>query len=408
MYAEPYDVTMHSPFILFGAIDRHNFGDLLFPHIAAALLPGQHLVFAGLADRDMRPYGGHPVAALSRLAADWGEHPAVLIHVGGEVLTCDAWQAAVMLLPPEQAQHTIAYLEKVPQERLNWVRRMVGTSALAPYAVSRRLHPGLVRVIYSGVGGVELGHANADLRAEVLANLKSADAVSVRDRQTLAQLVAEGISASLIPDPAVMVAELFGPRIRRRAREGEVAQVSRAFPKGYLAIQFSATFRDDESSKQIAAQLDQVATSCGLGVVLFRAGAAPWHDDLASLGKVAAWMRAGSAKVFRSLDLWDICALIARSRAYCGSSLHGRIVAIAFALPRVNIRHPGSTGHPSKPAAFAATWDEACMPAEVDLRDIASGIHAILALETEPLQHTARRLAELHRQGFIAICRGLT
>jgi len=26
--------------VLFGAFDRHNFGDLLFPHLMAALLPG--------------------------------------------------------------------------------------------------------------------------------------------------------------------------------------------------------------------------------------------------------------------------------------------------------------------------------------------------------------------------------
>ena len=49
---------MTRPLILFGAFDRHNFGDLLFPHIATALLPGRELRFAGLALRDLRPYGG--------------------------------------------------------------------------------------------------------------------------------------------------------------------------------------------------------------------------------------------------------------------------------------------------------------------------------------------------------------
>lgn len=53
---------MHRPpAILFGAFDRHNLGDLLFPHVAAALLPGRELLFAGLADRDLRALGGHRV-----------------------------------------------------------------------------------------------------------------------------------------------------------------------------------------------------------------------------------------------------------------------------------------------------------------------------------------------------------
>ena len=49
---------MGIPVILFGAFDRHNFGDLLFPHVAAALLPGRDLRFAGLAERDLRGCGG--------------------------------------------------------------------------------------------------------------------------------------------------------------------------------------------------------------------------------------------------------------------------------------------------------------------------------------------------------------
>jgi hypothetical protein len=46
--------------ILFGPFDRHNLGDLLFAHIASALLPGRELVVAGLAERDLRPSAGTP------------------------------------------------------------------------------------------------------------------------------------------------------------------------------------------------------------------------------------------------------------------------------------------------------------------------------------------------------------
>jgi len=86
-----------APTILFGAFDRHNFGDLLFPHIAATLLPGENLIFAGLAERDLRPYGGHQVRALIQLAAEMGGQAANILHVGGELLTCDVWQAACSL-----------------------------------------------------------------------------------------------------------------------------------------------------------------------------------------------------------------------------------------------------------------------------------------------------------------------
>src|SRR5574337_995128 len=150
-----------APTILFGACDRHNFGDLLFPHGTAALLPDEAPLCAGLATRDLRPWGGHEVQAIARLAADFGRRGVRLIQVGGEILDCTAWQAAAMLLPPEQAQATIARLERHPRQRLAWTRRQLGLSDRAPYVLSRQRFPHARRLIHCGVGGVGLGQAPA-------------------------------------------------------------------------------------------------------------------------------------------------------------------------------------------------------------------------------------------------------
>jgi hypothetical protein len=407
MDAMTQDAAPAIPTVLFGAFDRHNFGDLLFPHIVAALLNDKNLLFAGLAERDLRRHGGHRVRALAQFAAHWGDRPANIIHVGGELLTCDAWEAAVMLLPPRQAREIIARLNAQESERLEWARSQLGISALAPYTLRRELFPRAARVIYNAVGGVDLGERDPVLRAEVLANLKAADDVGVRDQRTQALLHAAGITARLMPDPAVMVAELFGATIRRRAKEGEIAQILRAFPQGYIAAQFSADFGDDETLAEIAAQLDRTAISSGHGVAFFRAGAAPWHDDLLCYRRVAARMRTPSATIFTSLDLWDICALIARSRGYAGSSLHGRIVAMAFALPRVNLLHPAQAERPTKQAAFAATWEEPGMPGAVGVRQIARGMSDALATDPEQRRRTAAELAAHYHRGFDAIRAGL-
>lgn len=390
--------------ILFGAFDRHNLGDLLFPHITAALLDGENLLFAGLAERDLSCYGGHRVRALAQLVADRGERPANIIHVGGELLTCDAWQAAVMLLSPDQAQKTIARLDRHPEERLEWARSELGSSSLAPYTLPRSLFPRESRIIYNAVGGVGLGECDAAMRTEVLTNLKAANAVSVRDKLTLAQLEKAGVTARLIPDPAVMVAELFGGKIRQRAQTSEIARILTAFPQGYIAVQFSADFGTDATLMEIAAQLDHVSISTGYGVVFFRAGAAPWHDDLLCYQRVAARMHTRSVKIFTSLNIWDICALIAYSRVYCGSSLHGRIVAMAFALPRINLIHPGQANRPVKQTAYAATWEEAGMPATADVNEIAHGIRAALSTDPAQLRQVAGELVGHYRRGFNAIC----
>jgi len=121
-----------SPLVLFGAFDRHNFGDLLFPHLMTALLPGQAFEFSGLAARDLRAFGGHRVSAL-------GARPtaACLVHVGGEVLTCSAWQAAVMLLDPAAAAAAIARYDADPAASAAWAAAQLGTVRTMPYVVGR-------------------------------------------------------------------------------------------------------------------------------------------------------------------------------------------------------------------------------------------------------------------------------
>jgi hypothetical protein len=165
------------PVILFGAWDRHNFGDLLFPHIAQALLPGHETFVAGLAARDMRPHGGHEVQAITQVARAQAGQGAVLLHAGGEILTCGAWQAAAMLLPPEQLQPTLAYLERHPHERAAWVHEALGNADLAPYVAPRVTSLAALRTVYAGIGGVDLVRCEPAMRDEVLAKLKAAHAV---------------------------------------------------------------------------------------------------------------------------------------------------------------------------------------------------------------------------------------
>jgi hypothetical protein len=382
----PCDRTVIPAALLYGAFDRHNLGDLLLAHVVTALLGDVPVLWTGLATRDMSGCGGRPVVALAEVAAAWRGPPPVLIHVGGELLGCSAWQAAVMLEPPERAPQTIAYLEARPQEQLDWVRRTLATAARAPYAAPPEWIPPGSPVVYHAVGGVDLAAGDAALRAEVLAKLRAAERVSVRDRLTQAVLEEAGIAAPLAPDLAVLVAELFGDTIRRRAAQGEVAALRSDLAQGFVAVQFSAEHGDDTTLAALAAQLADVADMTGFGIVLFCAGVAPWHDDPQVYRRLAARMRTRAPRCFRSLDVWDLCALIASSRAYAGSSLHGRIVAMAFGVPRVNL--PGR-----KQAAVAEALEAPGVPLTVPLDQLAAGVRRALQVEDGLLHATAERLA---------------
>ncbi|EYS86852.1 chromosome condensation regulator RCC1 [Cupriavidus sp. SK-4] len=392
--------TTGFPTILFGAFDRHNFGDLLLPHVMRSLIGPANPFYGGLAERNLRIHGGHRVHTLARLAATVGDSAVDVIHVGGETLTCSLWEAAVMLQPPWQARAVVALLDARPHERTVWAQAQLGIRDLVPYLLPAGIFANVRRVIVHAVGGIELGSVEPAMRAEAVAKLGAATSVGVRDHQTRATLAENGIACRLEPDPAVLVTELFGPCIRRRARQGECARIVSGFSGGYLAVQFSADFGDDDTLSQLAAQLERIARARALGVVLFRAGAAPWHDDLACYQRLAARLRGTPVVLFESLNLWDICALIAHSRGFVGSSLHGGIVAGAFFLPRLGLLRPAQPPGTSKQVAFAAAWGAAGVPAAVTAQDLAAGLDQAMATQAAQRRELAREWAKACRTAF--------
>ncbi|HJW02257.1 MAG TPA: polysaccharide pyruvyl transferase family protein [Azospira sp.] len=368
--------------VYFGAFDRHNFGDLLLARVAQRLHPiaVEAPVWAGLVARDLRPWGGVACESLADLAAGWeerfGERPACLIHVGGEILTTTAWQAAVMLQSPELARQAIARWDRDAEGAACWAREQLGCHRAIPYVAGRDSLPRVGWLEFRGVGGVALAGLTPPAREEVLAALRQADRLSVRERVTQAALARAGISALLEPDPAqsgsaTLPAQAgvshFAAEIGRHGAAGEVAAVRARFPQGYVAFQCGGDFADDAALAALAASLKAAVRQDGsggqgkLGVVLFRAGAAPWHDDLALLSRLQAHLAAGPdavpACLFQSLHLWDICALLAGARLFCGSSLHARLVARAFAVPALSLAASEAEAQGGKVAAWLSTWE---------------------------------------------------
>lgn len=340
--------------VLFGAFDRHNFGDLLLAHCAAARHRGREPAFAGLAARDLTPFGGHRVEPLADVLEALRDETVDFVHVGGEVLTTTAWEAAVMLQTPPDAAAAIAAYDRDPEGRRDWTAGTLHTDRLVPYVVDRGLLPSGWTVHFDAVGGVALDALAPDERAEVFLALKSATSVSVRDRRTADAVREAGIRADLVPDPAAAIAALLGDAIAARARAGEVAALSARMPD-WIAVQLSADHGDDATLDRLAQALHDEAAPGKYGIVLFRAGLAPWHDDRETLERLSCRIADRPVVILESAHLLDICALIAGARASVGTSLHGWIVADSFGVPA----HCLVRSARDKAATYIDTWSPA-------------------------------------------------
>lgn len=384
------------PVILFGAGDRHNFGDLLLANIAARLHRRRRYVFAGLAERDLRACGGQRVRAIAALATEWRQQAADIVHYGGEILSCTLYEAAVMLQSPAAARAVIFRYDADPVERQRWAAAELGLEQQIAYLAPWERFRNPRRIVHCGIGGVDFSLLTATARSEILDRLRGAAYVGVRDAQTRKQLAAAGIDVHLAPDPAQLTAKLFAAELIAHALRGPAAAARRQFPQGYLALQFSADYGEDATLHALATQLQAFRAATGLGIVLFRAGLAPWHDDLAVYRRFAAMLPPPLPVLFVSPRLWDIAALIAGTALYCGTSLHGRIVASACAKPALNlIRDPR---HDHKLRAYAATWFPDVPPAS--LPDLAAALDNALAIPKDALLQQAESLATLAQAGY--------
>lgn len=299
--------------VLFGAFGRHNFGDLLMPHVVSKVVAGHlgaQVIFADLLSADMRSFGGHCVHAIGSLLRLPGR--THVVHVGGETLGCRVQKAARFI--------------GVQPSRLPWDPPFANAtlSMSDPAYVldkSMFLNPGAL--IANSIGGV----ANA----MTLLRLRKFDFVSVREHATLRRLQAEKMRrARWAPDSVFALRQLYITRVA--SIPASVRRVQRACSgTGYVAVQLKEAYL--LRLPQAAAAIRAAQTVAKAPVVLFRAGAAATHDsldayDAADLPRL---------REFEDLDIWSIVSLIAHAKLVVTTSLHVQIIAAAWGVPRLQL-----------------------------------------------------------------------
>jgi hypothetical protein len=238
-----------------------------------------------------------------------------------------------------------------------------GAPLVSPYIPNPGSFPrnaGAVSVLNS-VGLSGAGVLPPHVREEVVEVLRSTDVVSVRDRESSAFLHRVGVKHSLMPDVvhAVSLLEPYEPD-----------------PHSDIAVvQFSTRLLERVGHDRLARKLVRSPHLAGMRIQLLMAGTAPKHDSAEDLERVAGSVHrldpGREIEVLTDRRPLDIVHQIRRARVVIGTSLHVRIVAAAYGVPRVTMRRV-------KPTRYAAHWDE-LMPYDVRIVDLDDALAAALA-----------------------------
>lgn len=320
--------------ILYGAFGRHNFGDMLFPHIVQRLIKENinesEIEFCDVVTRDMTKFGGHDVKSIANFI-DYKDNINV-IHVGGEIGCCKLFGVVEMCRPFTDKQ-------KIEVETLKKHKMSLG------YVLPKSLFTKPKTFIANSVGRL------SPISTEYY---KDFDYVSFRDETSYKELNSKKINCELVPDSAILTKYFFNDLISNRSSFAAIKNIHNKFGTDYIAVQLKSKYLTDLTSSYKV--FDEIISKTKLPIVFFCAGVAPNHDSLDLYKKIFGNLSTDRVHFFDSLNLWDICNVISKAKLVIGTSLHVRILSQQFLRPRVTLyksNEPDSFKH----KAFIEHWD---------------------------------------------------
>jgi Polysaccharide pyruvyl transferase len=366
-------VTSRRRVLLVGAYERDNFGDLLFLLVTERYLEGADVTAAAPFAADMRALLDREVPAYGPLLRD--EAFDAIWTVGGQVGRVDLVRAYKMSASRDEWRR---FALAPPGARLGILREATGGAPpLSPYIPLPFAYPrnaGAVTILNSvgiaGVRGVE-----SPRREAIVAALRGANSLTVRDRNSSALLEELGVEHRLAPD-AVHALGVLRP--------------GRPEADGPAVVQLSSARLRLLGHERVGEALARSPQLAGRPVRLLLAGTATGHDAVSDYEAVVRAAKGADVAILAERRPLELADHIRRARVVIGTSLHARVVAAAYGVPRVSLAKP-------KPTRYAKEWDPA-MPYDVALDDLDAAIEAAIsrAGRREAVAHAERLAVAAH------------
>ena len=342
--------------LLVGAYERDNFGDLLFCLITRKLLEeaGHEVIVSSLIE-------GIGIGSYDKLLNT--ESFDYVWVVGGELGGVDVRLALSMSLPSELLDIYLSSNDSGKAEIRTGIGCPQNLDHVA-YLPNLSTYPCkntkliINSVGLSGPGGIP----NLSIEQEIRSICEAAYCISVRDFHSLTILSSFHKESFLSPDLVHSIPSVFELSSDRT---------------NYIVFQIGEELFCEFGLDNIVNALKWVSNRLSYGIILLPSGLARHHDSFSQYVqiKTSLTMRGIPVELVFNRDPLYIAGLIAFSKLWIGSSLHGRIVACTYNVPRISLKN-------NKVSFYVNQWDP-LYPCDMDLREFSNTIERTLLVNSE-------------------------
>lgn len=374
-----------------GAFDRFNYGDLLFPlileNVFADCKNNYDIDYFGLIDSDLSSYGAKPTKSIEQLfKAETLQDGSLLIIAGGEILGANWFELYGYTLPYSLKSFYLMLKRNVPKRYLLRLKPELDSSKISqPFLLSPKDFTSQIKIIYNAVGGVSLYYGNYSIKEyfQIIDKLNQATYVSVRDNRTKSVLesLSKKIEVHLVPDSATSLSKYFPPELLIKLANLEIKSWIEKYSGRYLVLQIAKKFCNDEATiEQISNQIEEIYLKHKLVTILCPIGMATGHEDFIPLSAIKNRVKT-PILFLDNPSLFDIMTLIAYSNMFIGTSLHGAITAMSYAVPNLAFKIPSP-----KIQTYLDTWALEELRKPVYPNEICNAISEFKYLSKEKLE----------------------
>lgn len=204
------------------------------------------------------------------------------------------------------------------------------------------------------------------VRPLAAAAFAAADYLSLRDAGSIRMAGLVGDATATVPDPILGLAGVWPLASLEGDWERLCGRLGLPRPDRVLAVHARRRSLGGEPADALAQGLAEAARALGLTPVMIGLGTA--HGDDRTARELADGLAARGVHAIalaRPDGLREVAALLAHARAYAGSSLHGYVAAAAYGVPGLLVARPayrkfdGLVGHLGRESDRVPGWREA-------------------------------------------------